>query len=94
MPCHLLQLGRKLHATDFLKEVTSHILKQIDDIVLIDERHLTVNLCKLRLTVSTKVLVTEALCNLEVTVETADHKKLLQSLRALRKRIELSRIHT
>ena len=93
MPCHLLKL-RQLYTSNLAEEMTSHFLEEVDNVILIDETHLAVYLCKLWLTVSTKVLVTEALCNLEVTVETADHKKLFQSLRALRKRIELSRIHT
>ena len=93
MPCHLLQL-RQFYATDFLKQVACHLFEKIDDIILVYETHLAVNLCKLWLTVSTEVLITEALGNLEVAVETSYHQKLLQGLRALRKCIELSWVHT
>ena len=55
--------------------------------------HLAVDLCKLGLTVCTKVLVAEALHNLEVTVETGYHQQLLEELRALRQSIELAGIH-
>ena len=71
-----------------------HVLKQVDYVVLVYERHLTVYLSELRLAVSTQVLVAEALGYLEVTVETADHKQLLQGLGALRQCVELARIHS
>ena len=74
--------------------MTGHFLKQLQHIFLFYKRHLAVDLCELRLTVSTKVLITETLGNLEVTVETGHHQQLLQRLRRLRQGIELSRIHT
>ena len=67
--------------------------KHLKDIFLLDKRHLTVNLSELRLTVGAKVLVAEALDNLEVAVETADHQKLLESLGRLGQSIKLSGIH-
>ena len=73
--------------------MASHILEEVDNVVLINERHLAVNLSKLRLTVCTQVLVAETLCNLEVAVEATDHEQLLQSLRALRESVELSGVH-
>ena len=93
MPSHLLEL-RKLYAANLLEQVTSHLLEEVDDIILVNETHLAVNLSKLRLTVSTKVLITEALGNLEVTVKASHHQELLQGLRTLRKSIELSWVHT
>ena len=74
--------------------MTGHILKELQHILLFYKRHLTVNLCELWLTVCTQVFVTEALGNLEITVETTHHQQLLQSLRRLRQCIELSGIHT
>ena len=71
-----------------------HVLKQTDDILLIDKAHLAVYLCELWLTVGSEVLVAEALCYLEVAVESAHHQQLLQCLRALRQSIELSWIHS
>ena len=73
--------------------MTGHILEELEHILLFHKRHLTVNLCELRLTVCTQVFITEALGNLEITVEATDHQQLLQSLRRLRQGIELSGIH-
>ena len=68
--------------------------KEVYHIVLVYERHLAVYLCELRLTVCTQVFIAETFGNLEITVETADHKQLLQRLRTLRQSIELPWIHT
>ena len=70
-----------------------HILKQTDYILLVNKAHLAVNLCELRLAVSSEVLIAEALCNLEIAVETTHHQQLLQCLWTLWQSIELSRIH-
>ena len=93
MPRHTLQL-RQLDATNLLEQMTGQILEDVEHILLIGKRHLTVNLRELRLAVGTQVLVTETLGNLEVTVETANHQQLLQCLRTLGQCIELTRIHT
>ncbi len=93
VPCHALQ-WRKLNATYLLKQVAGHILEELQYILLINKRHLAVDLSELRLTVSTQVLITETLCNLEVTVETRYHQQLLKCLWRLRQCIELTRIHT
>ena len=92
MPRHTLQRGQ-LDAANLLEEVTSQVLEYLQHVLLICERHLAVNLRKLRLTVGTQILITETLGNLEVTVETTDHQQLLQRLRRLRQGIELSGIH-
>ena len=76
MPGHLLQL-RKFYTTNLLKQMASHFLEKVDDIILINKTHFTVNLCKLWLTVSTKILITEALGNLKIAVETSNHQELL-----------------
>ena len=73
--------------------MAAHTLKHQKNILLLYERHLTVNLCKLWLTVSTKVLITETFTDLEIAVDTSNHRKLLKSLWRLRKSIELTRIH-
>ena len=83
MPCHLLKL-RQLYTSNLAEEMTSHFLEEVDNVILIDETHLAVYLCKLWLTVCTKVLITEALGYLEIAVETSHHQELLQCLRALR----------
>ena len=73
--------------------MTGHILKELKYIFLLHERHLTVDLSELGLTVCTKILITETFGNLEITVETADHQQLLQGLRRLGQCIELTWIH-
>ena len=73
--------------------MASHILEEVDNIILVNEGHLAVDLSELRLTVSTQVLVAETFCNLEVAVEATNHEQLLQSLRTLRKSVELSGVH-
>ena len=93
MPCHLLQFGRQLHATNLLEQVTGHVLKQVDHVVLVNKRHLAVDLCKLGLTVSAKILVAETFRYLEVTVETAHHEQLLKGLGALWQSVELTGVH-
>ena len=93
MPCHTLQL-RQLYATYLPEQMTCQILKDFQYVFLIGKRHFTVYLRKFWLSVSTQVLVTETLGNLEIAVETRHHQQLLQCLRALRQRIELPWIHT
>ena len=92
MPGHLLELG-ELDTTYFTEQMTCHLLKQVDDIFLVDKRHLTVDLRELRLPVGTQVFVAEALGYLKVPVESRYHQQLLEGLRALRQGVELSRIH-
>ena len=70
-----------------------HSLEHFDDIILLDKRHLAVDLCELGLTIGTKVLVAETLDDLEITVETSHHEKLLELLRRLRQSVELSGVH-
>ena len=48
--------------------------EQVEDVFLFDERHLTVNLGKLGLTVGAEVLVTEAAHDLEVAVHAGHHQ--------------------
>ena len=67
--------------------------KHLEDIFLIYKRHFTVYLSELRLTVGTEVFVTETFYYLEITVETADHKELLEGLRRLGECIELTGVH-
>ena len=93
MPRHTLQL-RQLHSTHLTEQVACQFLKYFKHILLVSKRHLTVNLSELGLTVGTQVFVAEALCNLEIAVESTHHKQLLQRLRRLRKSIELPGIHT
>ena len=92
-PCHLLQL-RQFHSPDFLEEMSCHILKQVNDVILVNKAHFAIDLRKLRLPVGTQVLIPKALGNLEVTIEARHHQKLLQSLWTLGQSVELTRIHS
>ena len=67
-------------------------LDLLEDVVLLDERHLEVDLGELRLPVSSQVLVAEAASDLVVAVEPRDHQQLLEDLRALRQGVETPRI--
>ena len=62
-----------------------------EDVVLVDERHLDVDLRELGLAIEAQVLVAEALDDLEVAVEARHHEELLEELRALGERVELAR---
>ena len=59
-----------------------------DHVVLLDERHLEVELGELRLAVGAQVLVAEAAGDLVVALEAGDHQQLLEQLRRLRQRVE------
>ena len=84
----------KVDALEFLEYTLKEALCYRDNIVLCYKGHLKVDLSKLRLTVCTKVLVTEAACDLNITVEARKHEKLLIELRRLRKSVELSVVNT
>ena len=73
-PWHADKRFCQFHATQFFKQMLSHTLEHLDNVFLFYETHFTVNLCKLRLTVGTKVFIAEAFYNLEITVETRNHK--------------------
>ena len=60
---------------------------QVEDVLLVDERHLQVELGELGLAVGAEVLVAEAARDLEVALEAADHQQLLEQLRRLRQRV-------
>ena len=55
-----------------------HSFESGNDIFLFNKTHLTVYLSKLRLTVCTKIFITETLYNLEVTIKAGNHQQLLQ----------------
>ncbi len=58
-------------------------LDDLLDVLLLAETHLEVELQELRLAVAAEVFVAEAAGDLEVTVEAADHRELLELLRRL-----------
>ena len=59
-----------------------------------DEAHLQVQLCELRLAVGPQVFVAEATGNLEVLVHAGYHQQLLHLLRRLREGVEIPRLHS
>ncbi len=69
-----------------------HALEAVHDVVLLDEAHLDVDLGELGLAVGAQVLVAEALGNLVVALDAADHEQLLEQLRRLRQRVEVARL--
>ncbi len=67
--------------------------KHLKNVLLFNKRHLAVYLGELRLTVGAQILIAETFHDLEITVESTDHKELFESLRRLRQSIELTGIH-
>ena len=59
------------------------------DVLVVDERHLDVELGELGLAVGAEVLVAEAAGDLEVAVEAGDHQQLLVKLGRLGQRVEV-----
>ncbi len=74
----------------FAEETGEEPFVHVDNVVLGHERHLDVDLCKLRLTVGAQILVAEAARDLQVSVEPGEHQKLLVELRRLRQSVELA----
>ena len=93
VPSHPWERIGNLDADSVPEHLPHHSLEGVEDVLLLYEAHLAVDLGELRLAVSTEVLVTETLDDLEVTVVAGNHEKLLEGLRRLRKRVELPRVH-
>ena len=93
VPGHAGKRIGKVNILNILEYMLYESFEHPDDILLLHKAHLAVYLSELGLAVSTQVLVAEALGYLKVTVETADHKQLLEQLRTLGQSIELARIH-
>ena len=89
-------LDRKFYidVQNFFEQECKISLINIDNIIYIYERKLHIDLCELRLTVSTKVLITETSCDLDITVKSGAHQKLFVQLRRLWKSVEASRMNT
>src|SRR3954454_5779361 len=64
-------------------------LNHLKNLFLLWERHLQIDLRKLRLPVSTQIFIAETTNDLKVTLITAHHQQLLKDLRRLRKSIEI-----
>ena len=66
------------------------VLHRADDVLVLDERHLDVELGELGLAGGPEVFIPEAAGDLEVAVEPGDHQHLLVELGRLRERIEVA----
>ena len=93
MPAHTREGRLDIEIEQLLEEIAGHTLEDRQHIFLLDEAHLTVDLSELRLAVRTKVLVTEALDDLEIAIKTTNHQQLLEGLRRLGQSVELVRVH-
>ncbi len=81
-------------AGELLEDAVKNRLDRGEDVLLRDEGHLEVELVELPgRAVGAAVLVAEARRDLEVAVEPGRHQELLELLRRLRQRIELSGVH-
>ena len=69
---------------DLAPQAADDCLADLDDVLLLDERHLDVELGELRLPVGAEVLVAVAAGDLEVALQPRDHEQLLEQLRRLR----------
>ena len=76
-----------------LEHAREQALDHVDQVVLLDERHLDVELRELGLAVRAQVLVAEAARDLVVALEAGDHQQLLEQLRRLRQRVERALVH-
>ena len=73
----------EINIQDALKQMAGQALKRLQYIFAGHKGHFAVYLCKLRLAVSTKVLISEALDDLEIAIHARDHQDLLKGLRGL-----------
>ena len=86
-------LRHRLAVGESLEDAADHRLHRREDVVLRDEAHLDVELVEFaRQPVGARILVAEAGRDLEIAVEARHHDQLLELLRRLRQRVELSRM--
>ena len=83
--------ARDLPVGELRKQPGQHRLDRRKHVILLDERHLEVELIELAgRPIGARVLVAEAGRNLKIAIETRDHQQLLELLRRLGKRVELA----
>jgi isoleucyl-tRNA synthetase len=63
-----------------VEKMLGKTFKRVKDVFLFYKCHLTVNLCKFRLTVSAQVFISETAYNLKITVISRNHQQLFKSL--------------
>ena len=80
-------------AAEFFKDASDHRADRIEYVLLLDKRHLHVQLIEIgRRTIRPRVFITEARRDLEILVKAGHHDQLLELLRRLRQRIKLARM--
>ena len=94
VPGQTLERNLDVLAQRTLEDVVDQAFHELQNLVNLHEGHFHVQLGEFRLTVSTQVLITEAACNLEVTLHASYHEQLLEDLRRLRQCIELAGVYT
>ena len=94
MPRHHRIRIREVNVDRFFENVTNHVFHDVANFLLRQERCFNINLRKFRLTVCTKVFITEALHNLVVTVKAGHHQQLFEQLRRLRQGVEMAVMDT
>ena len=92
-PRHAAQRLGEFDTQHGLEHVFGPAFEDSEHVLLLDERHLAVDLREFRLAVGAQVLVAEAAHDLEVAVVSGDHQELFQRLGRLRQGVELVRGH-
>lgn len=92
-PRHAAQRLGELDAQYVLEHVLGPALEDLEDVLLLDERHLAVDLREFGLTVGAQVFVAEAAHDLEILVVSGYHEQLLERLRRLGQGVELVGVH-
>src|SRR5262249_20715673 len=87
--------SHRLAVRKFLEHAAHNRLDRIEDVLLSNKTHLQVELIEFtRRAVSTRVLIAETRCDLEITIEARNHDQLLELLWGLRQRVEFSWMQT
>ena len=80
LPCHSLDRKLYIHIQNFLEQFCKETLVDFDHVIYIHKGKLHIDLGKLRLSVCTKILVTETFCDLDIAVTSGTHQKLFVKL--------------
>ena len=92
-PRHAAQRFGEFDAHHFAEHVLGPAFEDFEHVLLLDERHLAVDLRELGLAVGAQILVAEAAHDLEISVVTGYHEQLLERLRRLGQGVELVGVH-
>src|ERR1017187_7446552 len=79
----------RLHADDGARAL-HYALDRRENVLLPRERNFQIQLRELELAIRAEILVAEASANLKIAVHAGNHQYLLENLRGLRQRVELS----